>query len=282
MGSDITIDKHTTGIDEWLDINDKLESTSYEEDITNHISAWKFFNDELNSQEFNSLPISLDLQNLHQLLSPHETYLVLAIKNESNEVQVSNTLPLSTLVYSIKQNIDKMTYETTILTGRLEKYSYYVYAYLGKMAKSKIRLAALSYALKMNSLLNSKKKLAILSSGGVFKNKKLQKGSTLQLISNTYTNCKETTEFQDIHIFSIFTDPPSTGNAICSFKSKRNSPFIECEEKVTTKIIGGKPPLLKLSLKPFEEIKYEEIEEEQASGEIKFDIRATARHELKM
>ena len=30
------------------------------------------------------------------------------------------------------------------------------------------------------------------------------------------------------------------------------------------------------------QIKYSEMEEEQASGEIKFDIRATARHELKM
>lgn len=47
-------------------------------------------------------------------------------------------------------------------------------------------------------------------------------------------------------------DDVSSGNAITNFKSKKNNPFIECEERVTTKLIGGKPPLLKLSLKPFE------------------------------
>lgn len=71
MGAEVTIDKYTTGIDEWLDINDKLEGISYEEEVANHVSAWKFFNDELNPQEFNSLPISLDLQTLHQVISPH-------------------------------------------------------------------------------------------------------------------------------------------------------------------------------------------------------------------
>ncbi len=48
------------------------------------------------------------------------------------------------------------------------------------------------------------------------------------------------------------------------------------------KVAGIKPPLLKLSLKPFEEVNYSEIEEEQKNGDIKFDIRVTARHELKM
>lgn len=45
---------------------------------------------------------------------------------------------------------------------------------------------------------------------------------------------------------------------------------------------GIKPPLLNLNLRPYEEVSYSAIEEEQQSGEIKFDIRATARHELKM
>jgi hypothetical protein len=107
------------------------------------------------------------------------------------EVNPANNVPLSTLIYSLKQNIDKNTLETPILSGRKEKYAFYVYAYLGRFSKSKIRLAALSYALKMSNLMNSQKKLAILSSGGVFKNKKLQKGSTLSLTNNSYTNNKD-------------------------------------------------------------------------------------------
>lgn len=61
------------------------------------------------------------------------------------------------------------------------------------MAKSKIRLASLSYGLKMNNLLNTKNKLSILSNGGVFHDKKLQKGSTLRLLNNISSNNKETT-----------------------------------------------------------------------------------------
>jgi hypothetical protein len=76
--------------------------------------------------------------------------------------------------------------------------------------------------------MNSQKKLAILSSGGVFKNKKLQKGSTLSLINNSYTSNKDTSEFKDIHIFKIFTTANGSpaGSLITAFKSKRNNPFI--------------------------------------------------------
>lgn len=119
-----------------------------------------------------------------------------------------------------------------MLSGKIDKYTYYVYAYLGKLSKSKIRLAALSYSLKMSNLINSQKKLSILSSGGVFKNKKLQKGSTLSLTNNSYTNSKDILEFKEIHIFSIFTknsDEVSNGNFLTNFKSKRKNPFIECE-----------------------------------------------------
>lgn len=51
------------------------------------------------------------------------------------------------------------------------------------MSKPKLRLIALSYALKIENLLNSKKKLSILSAGGVLRNKKLQKGSVLTLVN---------------------------------------------------------------------------------------------------
>ena len=160
---------------------------------------------------------------------------------------------MATLLYSLRQNIEKQTLEIPIISDRIDQCSYFVYAFLGKMAKSRIRLAALSYALKMDTLLNSKKKLAILSSGGVFKNKKLQKGSTLPLF-NANINSREPIDSQDIHIFQAFADhSKAEGNVFTRFKSNRKSPFIECEERPAK---GTKPPLLKLSLKPFEEIKY--------------------------
>lgn len=71
-----------------------------------------------------------------------------------------------------------------IKTGIVENCTYCIYAYLGKLSKPKIRLAAFSYALKAEGILNSKKKLTILSDGGVLRNKKLQKGSTISLLAN--------------------------------------------------------------------------------------------------
>lgn len=137
-------------------------------------------------------------------------------------------LAFGTLLYSLRQNIEKQTLEIPIISGKVDGCSYFAYAFLGKMAKSRIRLAALSYALKMDTLLNSKKKLAILSSGGVFKNKKLQKGSTLPIFSSVI-NSRETLDPTGIHIFQSFSEiTQSQGNVFTSFKSTRKSPFIEC------------------------------------------------------
>ena len=71
-----------------------------------------------------------------------------------------------------------------IVEGDIENYSYRVYVFYGKLAKIRVRMAALSYAFKIEQILNSKKKMAILSSGGVLRNKKLQKGSTLSITAN--------------------------------------------------------------------------------------------------
>lgn len=78
----------------------------------------------------------------------------------------------------------------------------------------------------MEKLVNSKKKLAILSSGGVLRNKKLQKGSTLPLLNSANINNKEINDYNDIHIFSVFWNRSTDKSALLGFRSKRKSPFI--------------------------------------------------------
>jgi hypothetical protein len=148
--------------------------------------------------------MNIDLQTLHQAVSPHETYIVLAIRNRSQKISKPNHPALSTLVYSIKQNIELLTVQTSIVSQSIDQASCYIYAFFGKFSKPKIRLITLSYVSKMNGLINSKKKLAILSNGGVFKNKKLQKGSTLPLFSSNYGSGKEIADYEDIHIFKAY------------------------------------------------------------------------------
>ena len=91
--------------------------------------------------------------------------------------------------------------------------------------------------------------MAILSGGGVLRNKKLQKGSTLPFLPSLSYN-KPITEYSDVHVLSFFWDLPSTKNRLLSYSSRRESPFIACEE-ANPKITGVKPPPLSLILKPF-------------------------------
>ena len=88
-----------------------------------------------------------------------------------------------------------------MVQGSVEHYSYKVYAFFGKLAKSRIRMAALNYAFKMENLLNSKKKMAILSGGGVLRSKKLQKGSTLSILANAPAINKDIQDYANINIF---------------------------------------------------------------------------------
>ena len=91
-----------------------------------------------------------------------------------------------------------------MVSGVVDNLSYHVYVFFGKLSKPKIRMTALSHAFRMEKVLNSKKKLAILSTGGVLRNKKLQKGSTLSLLANAPAISKEVSDFSDVHIFSFF------------------------------------------------------------------------------
>ena len=207
------------------------------------------------------------------MLSPHETYLVLAIANIQEPIPKGNLAALASLIHSIKQNIEPETAATPIVSNIIEDYHCIVYAYLGKLSKPKLRIGALSYALKMQSLLNSKKKIAILSAGGVLRSKKLQKGSTLSMLANAPVINKEINDYAGIHVFELFWKEHQKENPLLAYQSKRISPFIECrnaepkpEQGVrstgganTVKPAGGvKPPLLKLNLnlKPFEQVTY--------------------------
>ncbi len=104
-----------------------------------------------------------------------------------------------------------------------------MYAFLGKLSKQKIRLAALSYSLKMQNLLNSVKKMSILSGGGVLRNKKLSKGSTLSLFANVPLVNKELTDYSSVHIFSFYLESKKKGNPLLNYRSERDSPFIICK-----------------------------------------------------
>jgi len=41
MGSGITVDKHVTNIEEWFEVNSKLDAIDFDSLITSHLGLWK-------------------------------------------------------------------------------------------------------------------------------------------------------------------------------------------------------------------------------------------------
>ena len=65
MGSIVTVSKHSTCLDDWLSISDKLSEISLDADINNHLSLWKVSGDG----ELGGAPVKIDLSLSHSLLS---------------------------------------------------------------------------------------------------------------------------------------------------------------------------------------------------------------------
>lgn len=114
----------------------------------------------------------------------------------------------------------------------------------------------------------------------MLRNKKLQKGSTLPLLQANSPVNRQLADYIDFHIVSFYL--PHEPCSLLKFKSKKATPFIIVhEESKSSKLSSAKPPMLKLALKSYEEVTYEQIADEQDKGVIQFGIRPTTRHELK-
>ena len=97
---------------------------------------------------------------------------------------------ISNLLSVIVQNIEPHSYQVCIKEGRVinldhssDGASYYTYAYFGKQSNNKLRVNALSYAYKLARFLNNKKRLRVMTGGGVVRKKKLQMGSVVPLVN---------------------------------------------------------------------------------------------------
>lgn len=70
---------------------------------------------------------------------------------------------------------------TPIKKNMIDGNEYRIYSLFGRKSRNNLRLLCLSYCVKLDEVLNSKKKLEIISGGGVIRNNKVQKGSLYNL-----------------------------------------------------------------------------------------------------
>lgn len=117
--------------------------------MDSHIGAWKIFSDDVSKLELNMLPIEIDTNDYQNIISPHEAYVVYAIKSQEAPAFSLTTSALLALLHSVRQNIKENSYQACIAEGVHEGASFCTYAFVGKLAKPKLALAALSYAYKI-------------------------------------------------------------------------------------------------------------------------------------
>lgn len=65
-----------------------------------------------------------------------------------------------------------------------------MYVYFGKKISNNLKITSLNLAYKLSKLLSSHHNVKIITSGGVYKNKKLQIGSIIPLCKNNHSNMK--------------------------------------------------------------------------------------------
>ena len=78
----------------------------------------------------------------------------------------------------------------------------------------------------MEKLIDSEKKLKILTGGGVYRNKKLQMGSILPLCKNRTSFMKDIEEYRAIHFVAQFLHPLRTAMNIFKYKPTQEIPVI--------------------------------------------------------
>jgi protein-tyrosine phosphatase len=217
MGSRISIDKHVSNIEDILEMNPgyftkiKFEN-KIPELITQHIKIWRYYEEDKKTRNIKCAPISLqNIQNSNFTFSSNECYLVLFVYRKGAEESTSfSNFPHS--MWGLVESYSNLTprglevpaatsesassYNKDVLESFLVpkkptkiddgKYEYMIFVWNGKNANPLVKSLALSAAFEFESLINRAKDplLQVLFSGGVIRNKKLQKGTILQLNSS--------------------------------------------------------------------------------------------------
>lgn len=84
MGSSVTIDKHGTSLEDWIEIQDKLLEVEFNANPNNHVMVWRIFTDEL---AINSAPLLLQNANPANAFNIEQAYVVgLVKKSDYQEV----------------------------------------------------------------------------------------------------------------------------------------------------------------------------------------------------
>jgi len=83
MGGSLTMDKHTSSLDDWLSIQSKLENIEFTADINNHLVIWRVYVNELdNSTHLASVDHSA-IRGQASLFIPDDCFVVGLVKKDS-------------------------------------------------------------------------------------------------------------------------------------------------------------------------------------------------------
>ncbi|KAM3134971.1 hypothetical protein pb186bvf_012971 [Paramecium bursaria] len=210
MGTKLSIDKHVSNLEDILELNTKLlEKIKFDcnipDCITQHLKIWKFLEDKHPIKKVKSEPINLStIQSSGFNFLSNECYLVLLIYKKAHEKSNQFT-NFPHQMWGLVESYSNLTprglgcpvasseqFESFLIPQRNDlkiSFEYMIFVWNGKQANPLVKASALSNAFEVENLLNKGKDplLEILFSGGVIRNKKLSKGSIMQLCSQAET-----------------------------------------------------------------------------------------------
>ena len=99
------------------------------------------------------MPVQIDIYASGSIFVPNEVYIVLAVRNNKTCSGISKDAPpnLTSILYSIDQNIQANSYKTSVVSGKSVKDDarYVIFTFFGKFSTNQMQMAALAYAFKL-------------------------------------------------------------------------------------------------------------------------------------
>jgi hypothetical protein len=219
MGVKLSIDKHTSELDDILEMNPNyLSKVQFESkispSITQHLKIWRFYESKKAYDTVKSSPVPLhNITDNQFFFSGDEAYLILLIYKNGKELQndlanfphslwgvvnsVENLTPrgLSSTFKTNNDHLENHSLDSFLLSKRRDekdisskqsnddqRYKYMLFCWNGKNSGASVKSQTLTKGYALDEYLQQAQDsgLHVLFSGGVIKNKKLQRGNIFE------------------------------------------------------------------------------------------------------
>jgi hypothetical protein len=148
--------------------------------------VWKFFEEDSKSKAVNVVPLQLGSIGAATTVLESDCYLMLLVRTTNPSSTEAIPEPFYRLLESLTNAMTPRGLRTSVAESarynEASSMSYHLYVFNGRQSQPQVRHQCFAKSFEFERLLNScEQLLPIMFGGGVIRNKKLQKGSLIQV-----------------------------------------------------------------------------------------------------